>query len=210
MLLLNSTVDATGEYILGSIVKTAAEEHIAAGEAGGVGLEELIGGFYSNYFASINILSLLIQLFLVSRIVKHLGVSTAVTLLPAISLLAYNVLAFLPQLFLVMGAKVVEKGTDYSLSNTVRNMLFLPCSREEKYSAKQAIDSFFFRMGDVVSAGLVFVGTAIGLAPAGFAKINILLAAAWLALAFLVGRAYVKRSAVPSVAGTAAAKPVTA
>jgi AAA family ATP:ADP antiporter len=146
----------------------------------------------------------------VSRIVKHLGVSTAVTLLPAISLLAYNVLAFLPQLFLVMGAKVVEKGTDYSLSNTVRNMLFLPCSREEKYSAKQAIDSFFFRMGDVVSAGLVFVGTAIGLAPAGFAKINILLAAAWLALAVLVGRAYIKRSAVPSVAGIAAAKPVTA
>jgi AAA family ATP:ADP antiporter len=56
---------------------------------------------------------------------------------------------------------------DYSLSNTVRNMLFLPCTPEEKYSAKQAIDSFFFRMGDVVSAAMVFGGTYAGLSAAG-------------------------------------------
>lgn len=74
-------------------------------------------------------------------------------------------------------------------------MLFLPCTREEKYSAKQAIDSFFFRMGDVVSAALVFVGTQIGLSSSGFAKINVLLAAAFLTLAVLVGRAYAGRTA---------------
>jgi len=53
------------------------------------------------------------------------------------------VLAFVPSLWWVLGAKVAENSTDYSLNNTVRNILFLPCSREEKYSAKQAIDSFF-------------------------------------------------------------------
>ena len=40
-------------------------------------------------------------------------------------------------------------------------MLFLPCTYEEKFSAKQAIDSFFVRMGDVLSAVLVFVGTTM-------------------------------------------------
>jgi AAA family ATP:ADP antiporter len=77
-------------------------------------------------------------------------------------------------------------------------MLFLPCTREEKYSAKQAIDSFFFRMGDVLSALLVFVGTSVGLAASGFAKVNILLALAFVTLAFLVGRAYVERTGVGS------------
>ncbi len=162
-----------------------------------MGVEGIIGAFYSRYFALINITSLLLQLFVVSRIVKYLGVSTAVCILPALSLMAYNVLAFVPALAAVQAAKVSEKATDYSLSNTVRNMLFLPCTREEKYSAKQAIDSFFFRMGDVMSAALVFIGTNIGLTAAGFAKVNVALAAAFLGLAVLVGRAYAGRKATP-------------
>jgi len=200
MLLFNSTVDATGEYILGSIVSDAAQQYVAEGRAGTMNVEGVIGAFYSRYYAFINIFSLLLQLFVVSRIVKYLGVSTAVTILPALSLLAYNVLAFLPSLRAVQFAKVAEKGTDYSLSNTVRNMLFLPCTREEKYSAKQAIDSFFFRMGDVMSAVIVFVGTNIGLTASGFAKLNVALAAGFLALAVLVGRAYVGRKQKPTLA----------
>jgi AAA family ATP:ADP antiporter len=199
MLLLNATVDATGEYILGSIVSDAARDYVAAGKSGGLNVEGVIGAFYSRYFALINITSLLLQLFVVSRVVKHLGVSNAVAILPALSLVAYNVLAFVPGLWAVLAAKVSEKGTDYSLSNTVRNMLFLPCTREEKYSAKQAIDSFFFRMGDVVSATVVFVGTHVGLSAAGFAKLNVLLAAGFLAFAILVGRAYKTRTGAPSV-----------
>jgi AAA family ATP:ADP antiporter len=200
MLLLNATVDATGEYILGSIVTDAARARVDAGQAGGMGVEAVIGSFYSRYFALINITSLVLQLFVVSRIVKHLGVSTAVTILPALSLVAYNVLAFAPGIMAVLVAKVAEKGTDYSLSNTVRNMLFLPCTREEKYSAKQAIDSFFFRMGDVLSAVLVFAGTHVGLTAAGFAQINVVLAVVFLGLALLVGRAYTQRKGTPTLA----------
>jgi AAA family ATP:ADP antiporter len=206
MLLLNATVDATGEYILGSIVTDAAQGRVASGHAGGLGVEAVIGAFYSRYFALINITSLLLQLFVVSRIVKYLGVSKAVMILPALSLVAYNVLAFVPGLLAVLGAKVAEKGTDYSLSNTVRNMLFLPCTREEKYSAKQAIDSFFFRMGDVVSAAIVFAGTHAGLTASGFAKLNVVLAAAFLGLAVLVGRAYLGRTSMGTVAVRTGAK----
>jgi hypothetical protein len=48
-------------------------------------------------------------------------------------------------------------------------------------------------MGDVVSALLVFLGTTAGLGAAGFAKVNVLVAAAWLALAVVVGRRYARR-----------------
>jgi AAA family ATP:ADP antiporter len=154
-------------------------------------VQEEIGKFYARYFLSVNVLGVLLQLLVVSRVVKHLGVGWAVMILPVISLTSYNVLAFFPILTAVFIAKVAENSTDYSLNNTVRNMLFLPCTREEKYSAKQAIDSFFVRMGDVLSAGLVFAGTSyLLLQPRGFAALNAVIVALWLLIAWRVGRYY--------------------
>jgi AAA family ATP:ADP antiporter len=70
-------------------------------------------------------------------------------------------------------------------------MLFLPCTYEQKFSAKQAIDSFFVRMGDVLSAGLVFVGTSlVALSPRGFAMVNVVLVAVLALIAWRVGRYY--------------------
>jgi hypothetical protein len=63
--------------------------------------------------------------------------------------------------------------------------------RSDLKKFKAAMLAFFVRMGDVVSALLVFLGTTAGLGAAGFAKVNILVAAAWLAV--VVGRRYLRR-----------------
>ena len=208
MLMLFFCVDATGEYILGSIVTDRANDAVQSGGSGGLSVEQLIGRFYSRYFGVVNIASLLLQLLVVSRIVKYAGVGRAVTIQPALSVLAYTVIGFLPMLGLLLAAKISEKSTDYSLNNTVRNMLFLPCTREEKYSAKQVIDSLFVRLGDVSSAVLVFIGTAVvGLNATGFARVNIVLAALGLFLAIVVGRGYQQLTARVRIADEAAPKP---
>jgi AAA family ATP:ADP antiporter len=197
MLMLANLVNTTGEYILGSIVAQAADGLVASGGAAGLSKEQIVGGFYSKYFLLVNILGLVLQLFVVSRVVKHWGVRLAVMILPFIALGAYNIMAFMPVLMAVLAAKVLENSTDYSLNNTVRNMLFLPCTYEQKFSAKQAIDSFFVRMGDVLSAALVFVGTSVlVVSPRGFAVLNVLLVSVWLVLAWRVGRTYQALSAV--------------
>ncbi len=159
MLLFLNTVNTTGEYILGSIVKDAAVKQLGTTDSVQVGAA--IAQFYATYFTYVNVLGLVLQLFVVSRVVKYLGVPIGVMIMPVLSLTAYSIIAFMPILRAVLAAKVAENSTDYSINNTIRNMLFLPCTREQKYSAKQAIDSFFVRMGDVLSAGLVFVGTAV-------------------------------------------------
>ena len=134
MLLLLNTVNTTGEYVLGSIVKDAAIEHVGGDSAA---VQREIGAFYSTYFTYVNALGLFLQLFVVSRVVKYLGVPVGVVILPIVSLTAYGIISFIPFLHAVLTAKVAENATDYSLNNTVRNMLFLPCTREQKYSANR-------------------------------------------------------------------------
>ncbi len=188
-------VNSTGEYILGRTVEGAAQAAVAAGTARGLSVPEYIGEFYSDFFFAVNLVGLTVQLFLVSRLLKYFGVRVAVMVLPIIALFGYAVLAFVPILSLVRVVKIAENATDYSVQNTVRNVLFLPTSRDQKYKAKQAIDSFFVRGGDVLSALLVFVGTTtFGLAASGFARINLVLAAVWLLIALAIGREYGRKA----------------
>jgi AAA family ATP:ADP antiporter len=190
MLLLN-WVNTNGEYLLGRIVESTAAAAVAAGTSGGLSEREYIGRFYSQFFSAVNVAGLLAQLFLVSRVIRYLGVRWALLILPAIAVGGYALIAFYPLLSAVRWTKTAENATDYSLHNTVRNTLFLPTSREQKYKAKQAIDTFFVRTGDVLSSGLVFIGSSVLLLKTrDFALVNLTLAAVWLVLAGWVGHRY--------------------
>jgi AAA family ATP:ADP antiporter len=197
LILLLNWVNTTGEYILSRTVASAAADAVRAGGAGTVSEQAFIGAFYSSFFSVVNVAGLVLQLFVVSRILKYGGVRVAILILPFIALTGYAILAFYPILAVVRWAKIAENSTDYSLNNTVRNVLFLPTTREEKYKAKQAIDSFFHRSGDVLQAVLVYVGTSIfAFETRDFAIVNLALVVIWVALAILVGRRYGRLAAV--------------
>jgi AAA family ATP:ADP antiporter len=78
------------------------------------------------------------------------------------------------------------------LQNTVRQALFLPTSRVEKYKAKAAIDTFFTRFGDVLQAGLVKIGGELSIGLTGFAWINVALTVVWLWVASALSRQHRK------------------
>jgi AAA family ATP:ADP antiporter len=122
-------------------------------------------------------------------------------MMPILSLVGLASIVIVPSLVIVRWMKITENATDYSLQNTVRQMLFLPLSREEKYTGKQAIDTFFVRSGDLLSALLVYVGSGMLLWHArDFAIANLFIAVVWLVLAVLVGREYRKRIALAHAA----------
>jgi AAA family ATP:ADP antiporter len=101
-----------------------------------------------------------------------------------IALLDGLAVAIAPLLAVLFIGKVAENAADYSLNNTLRNMLWLPTTREMKYKAKQAVDTFFVRMGDVASGVLVALGAGVlQLGVRAFAISNAVLVLAWLALA---------------------------
>jgi AAA family ATP:ADP antiporter len=192
MLLLN-LVNTTGEYVLGSVVEATARRLVARGASGGLDVGEYIGAFYADFYFWTNLLGVALQFGLVARLLRWLGVRGALLVLPSLALCAYGLLALAPGLGAIRIVKTLENATDYSLNNTVRNALFLPLSREEKYQAKQVIDGFCVRAGDALSAGFVFVGGALlGLGAFAFAALNVGLVALWLVVAARAGALYAR------------------
>lgn len=181
MLLLNC-INSTGEFLLSSAVDSQADVLLAAGEIDNAG--RWIGGFYGDFYAWVNGTGIVVQLFLVARIFRRFGVGGATRILPAIAVIGYGLVALIPAFAFLRLFKIVENGLNYSLQNTARHALILPCDEEQKYAGKTTIDTFFWRLGDLLHAAVVFVGVHwLAAAPAQFALINCALAVAWFVLA---------------------------
>ena len=181
LIVVLNVVNTTGEFLLSSVVEQEAIRQFAGNKAA---MQGFIGAFYGDYFRWVNLLGIVFQALLVSRIFNKIGVRGAVFVLPCIALASYSVLALAPILAVVRGVKTLENATDYSLQNTIRAALFLPTSREAKYKAKAAIDTFFTRFGDVLQAGVVKVGLSLSASLAVFAWFNAALTIVWLWIAF--------------------------
>jgi AAA family ATP:ADP antiporter len=182
--LLFTLANANGEYMLSSLVSSTYQA-LPEGDKPG-----WIGSFYGDFFFYVNAAGLLIQTFAVSRIVRYGGLRVAFFVLPVIVLLSSGLVAIVPVLLVLRAVKILENATDYSLNNTVRNMLWLPTTTEMKYKAKQAVDTFMVRLGDVAAGVLVFLGTdglrsvaGFALSVRGFAIANLVVTVAWLILA---------------------------
>ena len=145
-------------------------------------MQATIGAFYGDFFGWVNLVGVLLQVFIVSRLFKYVGVRGALFVLPLIALGSYSLMALLPVLGIVRIAKVLENSTDYSIQNTARHALFLPTSREAKYKAKAAIDTFFWRVGDMLQAGFVLAGTWLAFTTRQYAWVNMALVSVWLIL----------------------------
>ena len=106
--------------------------------------------------------------------------------------MGYSVVLVAPVLGLVRVLKILDNSCDYSIQNTARQALFLPTSREAKYKAKAAIDSLFWRFGDVLQAGVVYTGTALGFVISSFAALNLAFTVVWVCIAIALAREYNK------------------
>ncbi|HET6316505.1 MAG TPA: translocase [Chloroflexota bacterium] len=187
LLVLLNVVNTIGEYVVSKSVLAAANAAHAADLA--LDVSAYIGSFYGDYFFWVNVAAVLLQAFFVARLVKLAGIAGVLLLLPLVSLGAYTLIGSGVAFGVLRWAKTAENATDYSVMNTGRQMLWLPTTPEEKYKAKQALDTFFVRTGDMLAAGVVFAGTSwFGLTIAGFAWANVALVLLWLVVAVLLVR----------------------
>jgi AAA family ATP:ADP antiporter len=196
LVIMVNVVNTTGEYLLGRLVVADAMRAIAHGTAAGFSKSQLIGIFYGDFFAWVNLASLAIQLLVVSRVFKRIGVGGALFVLPLIACGSYGLFALVPLLGAVRVGKILENSTDYSLQNTARHALFLPTSREAKFKAKQAVDGLCWRLGDVLQAGVVFIGVRFAFGVRQFALLNELFVVLWMVVVVAIYREHKRRTLV--------------
>jgi ATP:ADP antiporter, AAA family len=191
LILVLNIVNNSGEFLLGKFV-TAEAIRVAGSNV--AAQQIIIGEFYGHYEVWYNAVALGLQMFVVSRVFRYAGVRAALFVLPSIALASYASLLLMPLLPVIRWAKILENGADYSVEKTTEQALFLPTSREAKYKAKAAIDTFFKRAGDVLAAAVVYVGSALAFGVKGFAVTNLVLTAAWVAVAVGITREHRRRT----------------
>lgn len=137
---------------------------------------------------STNAITILVQVFLTARIVERLGLAWTLALIPLGVAVGFLVLGLAPVLGVLVVMQVLRRAGNFSLTKPAREMLYVVLGKEEKYKAKNFIDTVVYRGGDAVSAWAYTGLRAIGVSLAGVAFVAVPLAGVWAWVSFRLGR----------------------
>jgi len=136
---------------------------------------------------AVNVLTVVIQLFITSRLVKYLGLPVSLALIPMLLVIGFVALAIAPVLTVLIVVQVLRRAGNYAIMRPSREMLYSVLGREEKYKAKNFIDTVVYRGGDAASAWVYDGFRAFGLSLGQIAMIAAPLAGAWALISWRLG-----------------------
>jgi AAA family ATP:ADP antiporter len=191
--LLMGWVNTNGENVLTKVVQeTLQGQATAAGLTSELEIREFRGAqttaFYGNFYGWVNVIALLLQALVASRLLRFGGIALILLVMPAISLLSYGTMALLPILSVMKAMKIAENSTNYSINNTARHVVWLPVSGEMKYKGKPTVDTLFVRVGDGLAALTVFAVQFWALPTRAFLLFTVGLTLLWIAFCGVVSR----------------------
>ena len=190
LIVLLNWVNTTGGTLLADMASRDADARVAA-SAGTLAKDVVITAFYGKYYFWTTLVGLAIQLLLVARVYRWVGIRGALLVLPVVAALGYGLMAFVPIFSIIRLVKIGEDAVNTSLMNTTRQALFLPVDRDAKYEGKTAIDTFFWRVGDLIQAGVYYAGLHwLDWTTPNFALLNFALALVWIGIAVAIGREF--------------------
>ncbi|WP_315126954.1 MFS transporter [Comamonas antarctica] len=136
----------------------------------------------------VSCLTLGLQLLVTGRLMRRFGLVLCLAMLPVVTVAAFGALALAPTLVVLACAQVARRALDYGIARPAREVLFTVVSRQEKYQAKNAIETLVYRGGDALSGWLSSALGALGVGVGGIALLAIPIAAGWGALCVWLGR----------------------
>ncbi len=144
--------------------------------------------FFAKIDLAVNVLALFTQAFLTGRFIKWLGVAVTLTLLPAVCVLGFAGLGLWPFLGVLVVFQTLRRAGNYAVARPTREVLYTVVSREEKYKAKNFIDTFVYRGGDQVGAWSYGAMAWLGLGMSAIAFVAVPICGLWLAVGYWLGR----------------------
>ncbi|MFT5571440.1 MAG: AAA family ATP:ADP antiporter [Cryomorphaceae bacterium] len=142
---------------------------------------------------SVNVLALIFQLLLTSRMIQWFGFRATLLVVPVGITIGFGLMATMPMLAVMIGVEIFRRSGDYSIMKPAREMLFSVVTREEKYKAKNFIDTAILRTGNTSSAWAYTGLKSIGAAGASMVGISLALGLAWCATAYWLGGQFVAK-----------------
>jgi AAA family ATP:ADP antiporter len=136
---------------------------------------------------AVNILTVTIQVFLTGRIVKSIGLSWSLALVPVGLGVGFFTLGLAPLLIVLVIVQIVRRAGNYAIMRPSREMLFTVLNKEEKYKAKNFIDTAIYRGGDAVSAWIYAGLSGLGLSLSAIAFVAVPLSGLWAIVSYLLG-----------------------
>ena len=150
-------------------------------------------------FARIDMLTqvatLLLQAVVTGHLMKRLGVSVTLALLPLTAALGFIGLAVVGSIAALIAFEATFRAVQRGIMRPARETLFTVVPRADRYKAKAFIDTFVYRTGDVVGAQTEGLLGRLGMGLAALAAFAVPLAAAWMALGLWLGYAQRARAA---------------
>ncbi|MEM9301418.1 MAG: MFS transporter [Pseudomonadota bacterium] len=136
-------------------------------------------------------LALILQFFVTSRLLRRIGPSWTLVIMPVLTVVGFAALAAAPGIVVLGVFQALRRGGEYGLMKPARELLYTPVSQEAKYKTKNFIDTAVYRGGDMGSGWLYRAlsdGFAVGLV--GIASLGALAAAVWTGVAWRAGRSF--------------------
>ncbi|MBN1946030.1 MAG: hypothetical protein JW797_10160 [Bradymonadales bacterium] len=115
---------------------------------------------FATIYVLTNIVAMIVQLFVTSPVMTHLGMTSALMFLPVAVLVGSIGFLVAPVLWMGSLLNTADGGFSYSIHQSAREALYVPTSREEKYKAKAFIDMFVQRLAKAAAVALGLVITA--------------------------------------------------
>ena len=144
--------------------------------------------FFASIDLAVNAITLVVQLFLTGRIVRYFGVALTLAFLPALTLLGFGALALMPGVAMLVAFQVLRRSSDYAIARPTREVLYTVIPREDRYKAKNFIDTVVYRAGDQIGAWSFSLLASLMGGTAEMATAAIALSALWLSNALWLGR----------------------
>jgi AAA family ATP:ADP antiporter len=133
--------------------------------------------------------TLVLQALVTGHLMKRLGVSVTLALLPVTAMLGFVGLALAGSIAALIAFEAAFRAVQRGIMRPARETLFTVVARTERYKAKAFIDTFVYRAGDVVGAQTEGLLKQLGMGLAALATVAVPLAAAWMALGIWLGYA---------------------
>lgn len=148
-------------------------------------------GVIGKVYAAISFGSLLLQLG-TGPVLKFAGVPFVLLGIPAVLGGAVGLFALSPRFLTMAVAKVCSKAFDYSLFRAAKEILYIPLSYSEKTQGKAFVDMLTYRVAKGGASLLLLWLSAAQVGATGMSVVNLALIGAWLVLAFVIARRYLR------------------